>query len=317
MIALFVSALALASCSKDEIVTDSPSSTSPTGNSTPSGTDSTGSGIDVDSSGDFIENTTFDRTVTVVYASSGATVENAEGLDVSVSGAGVTITNPGDEVVKYILQGSASNGYFKLYSSRKQAIVLSSLSLANGSGAAINNQSKKRTFVVLEGESTLSDGTTYAENGDEDEKAAFFSEGQLVFSGEGTLTVKAKGKSGITSDDYVRFLDGPTVTVSSTAGHGVRGKDAVIVSGGNLDITVSATGKKGICSDTLVYFAGGVTAIHSSASTGNLPERPASRLIFALSWKAAAWISLARALAARESPVTMWAISRAGKCVWL
>ena len=257
----FAGALVICSCSKEDIPEGGNSSAS-------AGDDTAGSSIVVNSSDDLVANTTFDRTVRVVYSSASASVSGADGLTVKVSGAGVTITNSGDEVVRYELSGSSSAGYFKLYSTKKQAIVLSSLSLSNPSGAAINNQSHKRTFVILEGASTLADGT-YTDSG-EDEKAAFFSEGQLVFSGSGSLTVKATGKSGITSDDYVRFLDGPSVKVSSTAGHGVRGKQAVIVSGGNLDIQVSATGKKGMCSDTLVYFAGGVTTIASTAAAGTV-----------------------------------------------
>ncbi|MBR6858958.1 MAG: carbohydrate-binding domain-containing protein, partial [Bacteroidales bacterium] len=105
---------------------------------------------------------------------------------------------------------------------------------------------------------------------DEDEKAAFFSEGQLVFSGDGTLTVNATGKAGITSDDYVRFMGSPTVKVTSSAGHGVRGKEAIIVSDGTVDVDVSGTGKKGFSSDTLVYIGGGVTTIKTTGSAGTV-----------------------------------------------
>ncbi|MBQ7749675.1 MAG: carbohydrate-binding domain-containing protein [Bacteroidales bacterium] len=259
IIAVLAGAMTFFSCEKDII---------DIGTSGTAAGDSAGEDIVVDSSDDLIANTSFDRTVTVTYSSSGASVSGADGLTVSTSGAGVTITNSGTEVVKYILSGSSSNGYFKLYSSKKQAIVLSSLSLTNPSGAPINNQSHKRTFVVLEGSNTLTDGT-YTESS-EDEKAALFSEGQLVFSGSGTLTVKATGKSGITSDDYVRVLDGPTLKVNSTAGHGIRGKEAVIVSGGTINVEVSGTGKKGVCSDTLVYIGGGVTTITSTSSAGTV-----------------------------------------------
>ena len=260
IIAVLAGAMTFFSCEKDTIDIGSSGSTAG---------DSAGEDIVVDSSDDLIANTSFDRTVTVTYSSSGASVSGADGLTVSTSGAGVTITNSGTEVVKYILSGSSSNGYFKLYSSKKQAIVLSSLTLTNPSGAPINNQSHKRTFVVLEGSNTITDGT-YTESSTEDEKAALFSEGQLVFSGSGTLTVKATGKSGITSDDYVRVLDGPTLKVNSTAGHGIRGKEAVIVSGGTINVEVSGTGKKGVCSDTLVYIGGGVTTITSTSSAGTV-----------------------------------------------
>ena len=125
----------------------------------------------------------------------------------------------------------------------------------------------QRTFVVVEGNNSLADGKSYSKTEGEDEKAAFFSEGQLIFSGTGTLSVKARGKAGITSDDYLRFLESPTVKVTSSAGHAICGKNAIIVSAGTLDVTTSADMKKGFSSDSLVRFDGGVTAITVKGST--------------------------------------------------
>ena len=97
-------------------------------------------------------------------------------------------------------------------------------------------------------------------------KAVFFSEGQLVFSGTGSLTLTAnnkQAKSGIVSDDYVRFMNNPTVSVTagSSAGHGVRGKDCVQITGGNLSVNTSAAMKKAIGSDDYVLVEGGTTDI--------------------------------------------------------
>ena len=93
------------------------------------------------SSDDDISNTTFTRLVTVTYASGGASVTGysavADVMNVSVSGNQVTITYTGSENVAYKLTGTASNGSFKLYSSKKQALWLSGLNLTCTSGAAI------------------------------------------------------------------------------------------------------------------------------------------------------------------------------------
>ena len=217
-------------------------------------------------------NTTFDRTVKVTFNGGSASVTGTSAnFTVSTDGAGVTITNNGSEAVIYELSGTSTDGYFKLYSTKKQEILLNGLTLTNKKGAAINNQSHKRTFVVVKGTNTLADGASYTQTpSDEDEKAAFFSEGQLVFSGDGSLTVNATGKAGITSDDYVRFMAAPTVKVTSSAGHGVRGKESIIVSDGTIDVNVSGTGKKGFSSDTLVYIGGGVTTIKTTGSAGTV-----------------------------------------------
>ena len=258
--------LVLPACDKDDIVQPDPQE------NTVAGDDSAGGNIDTNQDDDDVAKTTFARTVKVAYAGSSASVTGATAdFTVSVSGAGVTIKNNGSEAVIYELSGSASDGYFKLYSDKKQQLLLNGLNLKNTKGAAINNQSHKRTFVVVKGTNTLADGASYTQTpSDEDEKATFFSEGQLVFSGDGSLTVNATGKAGITSDDYVRFMASPTVNVTSSAGHGVRGKEAIIVSAGTIDVNVSGTGKKGFSSDTLVYVGGGVTTIKTTGSAGEV-----------------------------------------------
>lgn len=222
---------------------------------------------DTEETEDNVSNTEFDRTIYITYSTSGATVQgDVEGI-VTVTGNDVTVSNTTDEKIIYYLAGTASDGFFKVYSSKKQAIVMDGLSLTNKNGAAINNQSKKRCFVVVKGTNSVADGSSYTGTpSSEDEKAAIFSEGQLIFSGDGTLTVTATGKAGITSDDYVRFMSSPTIKVNSSAGHGIRGKDAVIVSNGVLNAEVSANMKKGITSDSLVCIDGGSTTIKVTGS---------------------------------------------------
>ena len=224
------------------------------------------------SSDDDISNTSFTSLVTLAFSNTGVTVRgfsaDSAHFSVQASGNRVTITYNGSENVVYKLSGTASDGCFKLYSEKKQAIWLNGVSLTSASGAAINNQSGKRTFVYVEGTNSLADGSSaaYSTSDDEDMKGVFFSEGQLVFSGSGSLSVtanNAKGKSGIVSDDYVRMMAGPSVTVTagSGAGHGVRGKDFVQLSGGVLNVTAKADMKKGIASDDYVLVEGGTTTI--------------------------------------------------------
>ena len=219
---------------------------------------------------DLIAGTNFDRTITIQFNEGGqATVGGDANGIVSVNGNKVTVNNTStSEKVKYELSGSTSDGFLKIYSNNKQALVLNGVSITNPNGAAINNQGKKRCFVVVNNSNSLADGGTYSETSEnEDEKAAFFSEGQLIFSGSGSLTVTAKGNSGITSDDYLHFMSSPTIKVTSNAGHAVRGKDAVIVSDGVLEAITTRAMKKGVASDSLVLFNGGVTTVTVSGGT--------------------------------------------------
>ena len=221
---------------------------------------------------DAIANTTFARTVTVTFSpTADATVSGTSDLfTVTIDGNRVTLVNTGTENVKYVLTGSSSNGRFKLHSAKKQAIVLSNLSLTNPIGAAINVQGPtatpnkgKRTFIVVDGTNSIADGPSYTETpSTEDEKGAIFSEGQLIFSGEGSLTVTATGKAGISSDDYVRVMAAPTIRVNSSAGHGIRGKDWILISDGTLEVGVSANMKKGFSSDSIIRIDGGLSTIN-------------------------------------------------------
>ena len=227
------------------------------------------------SSDDDISTTTFKARITITYSDAGeASVKGDSFGYVSVDGNKVTVNNTGGEVLIYELAGTSSNGFFKVYGAKKQAIVLNGLNLTNPDGAAINNQNKKRTFVVVNGTNTLSDGASaaYASEGEEDMKAVFFSESQLIFSGSGLLTVHARnaqGKAGISSDDYVRLMNSPTIKVNagSSAGNGLKGKDYVQLTSGSLVVSIAAAMAKGISTDDYVLVEGGV---HMVTSTGGV-----------------------------------------------
>ena len=224
------------------------------------------------SSEDDISNTNFKGRITVTFSETGDAAVTGDTYGyVTVDGNKVTVNNTGEQVLIYELKGTTANGYFKVYGAKKQAIVLNGVSITNPDGAALNNQNKKRTFVVVKGTNTLSDGASasYTKEGDEDQKAVLFSEAQLIFSGSGLLTVNAlnaQEKSGIASDDYIRILENPTVKINagSSAGHGLKGKDYVQLSNGSLVVSTSAPMKKGISTDDYVLVEGGTHMVSVS-----------------------------------------------------
>ena len=225
--------------------------------------------VNIDSEDDdYIENTSFAKTITITFSKSGAaTVSGDDAGIVSINSNDVTATNNTETIIRYVLTGETNDGFFKLYSSKKQAIVLNGVSITNPDGAAINNQSKKRTFIVLNDgtKNYLTDGTNYSDATDnEDMKACFFSEGQLVFSGSGYLEVDANCKAGIRSDDYVRTMPKSNIFVDASSGNGIRGNDAVIVTGGVINVNVTGTADKGISTDGEIRIDGGRTTILTS-----------------------------------------------------
>jgi hypothetical protein len=227
------------------------------------------------SSDDDISTTTFKGKITVNFSSTGdASVTGDSYGYVTVDGNKVTVNNTGGEVLIYELKGTTDNGFFKVYGTKKQAIVLNGVSITNPDGAAINNQNKKRTFIAVYGTNTLSDGASaaYEKVNDEDHKAVLFSEAQLIFSGSGMLTVNAlnaQGKAGISSDDYIRLMQSPTIKVNagSSAGNGLKGKDYVQLTNGSLVVSIAAAMAKGITTDDYVLVEGGT---HMVTSTGGV-----------------------------------------------
>lgn len=166
-----------------------------------------------------------------------------DGVAISLNGAGVTVNSSYiDDEVEFELSGASSNGYFKYYGDKKFKTTLKGLTLSNPNGPVINSQSgKKGTIKSQNGyTNTLSDGSDYAVS-TEDQKGCIFSEGQLIFSGKGTLNVLSNYKHAIVSDDYVSFENG-SVNVLSSVGDAVHAKDSILVLSGNISLTCSGDG---------------------------------------------------------------------------
>lgn len=187
---------------------------------------------------DFIENSSFGSTIQIAYTDDGATVTGSvSGVTVSTSDAHVTV-NSTVSGVEYVLSGSSSDGALKVYSEKKFKLTLNGVTLTNQTGAAINIQSGKRVFVnVADGTTnTLTDSDSYSTTDGEDEKACFFSEGQLIFSGTGKLNVTGNYKHAICSDDYIRLRSGVDIEVLDAESDGLHVNDYVIIGGGSLVI---------------------------------------------------------------------------------
>ena len=217
---------------------------------------------------DFVENSTFSSTIQIDYSNGSATVTGSvSGVTITTNGAHVTV-NSSVAGVEYVLSGSASNGSFKAYSDKKFKLTLAGVSLTNGSGAAINIQSGKRIFVELKAgtENNLTDASAYSTIDGEDEKACFFSEGQLIFSGTGALTVTGNYKHGICSDDYVRLRSGSNLTIASAVKDGIHTNDKIIIGGGTLCVTSTSDGLE--CEEGFIDIRGGLLKLSTTGEKG-------------------------------------------------
>ncbi|MDF9830064.1 carbohydrate-binding domain-containing protein [Parabacteroides sp. PF5-6] len=198
-----------------------------------------------DDSADDVGNAVFSQTLQIVFSSGGATVTNpleGKGVTVSTNGNEVVVTSTVEEV-EYIVSGTTTDGMLKMYSDYKFQLVLDGVNITHADGPAINIQSKKRVFVCLNAgtQNFLTDGSAYTTVSGEDMKAAFFSEGQLIFNGSGALTVTGNYKHAICSDDYVRIYEG-AITAMSKVADGMHTNDAFVMDGGALTIQAATDG---------------------------------------------------------------------------
>lgn len=186
-----------------------------------------------DEYGDFIENYTTTKIIAISFSGT-KVICNSTLSDVTY-----TITNNSHIVINstrknvgFLVYGKCDNGSVKIYSNYKFQLQLNNLTLTNPNGPAINIQSGKSVYLTLAKgtTNTLCDGETYTAaakdaNGKvEDQKGTIFSEGQLIFNGEGTLNVTSKGGHAICSDDYIRIRSGK-INITSAAKDGFHTND--------------------------------------------------------------------------------------------
>ncbi len=267
--------------------------TKETGNSNNTGDTTTGTTTLSDStysnSSDFLEN--WDaytngemKTISLTWSSSSVVIDgSADGVTITADGTDITVVST-TKKVQYILSGTCQDGCFKVYSDYKFVLQLNALTLHNPSGPAINIQKgktmeddggypHKSVYVLLTDNTTntLSDGSNYAQSVTidgiaEDQKACFFSEGQLLFSGAGTLNIIGNNRHAIRSDDYIRLRNSVVINATAIGEDAINGNEYLIVDGGTYNLTVSAAKGKGFKADTILI-AGGETHITCTGSS--------------------------------------------------
>lgn len=214
-----------------------------------------------------------------------------EGVTVTKTGADVVVTSTSTQELTYQLTGTTTSGSFKVYSDKKFILNMNSVSITNDNGAAINIQSGKKCTVVLNGTSNLVDATSYTTVTGEDQKGCFFSEGQIIFTGTGTLNVTGNYKHGIASDDYIDIqsgtvnvlkagndgvrvndyflMTGGKLTTASTTGDGIDGDTGYIqIDGGTIEVNVATADTKGIKCDSIITMNGGNVTLTVPAAQG-------------------------------------------------
>lgn len=171
------------------------------------------------------------------------------GTSIKTDGLGVDIE---DNIVKitkggtYSISGTLSEGQIVVEATEldKVYIVLNGVNITNSKGAAIYIKEADKAVIVIKDntDNYVTDGETYVfedENKDEP-NGTIFSKTDLVFTGNGSLTVNGKYDRGIVGKDDLQIENG-NITVNSV-GDGIRGRDSIVVTGGDIVINSGGDG---------------------------------------------------------------------------
>lgn len=147
----------------------------------------------------------------------------------------------------YILTGTASNFTVKVEADKeaKVQLVLDGLNVTNSSFPVIYVVSADKCFVTTTAtDNTLSVTGAFTADGDTNTDAVIYSKDDLVFNGTGTLTVISSAGNGISGKDDVKFTGGSYIIQS--AKDSIEANDSIAVYDGAFTIT---SGKDGLHSE--------------------------------------------------------------------
>lgn len=204
-------------------------------------TDESTGGADVplrDTENEFTDNDKNDE-----YSEDSATVITLSGSDASINGGGAvsslkTVTISGDGV--FIIRGSYSGTLVvDASSSAKPHIILDSVSVFADTGATIMVKECDKAILTVKGECTLTGGEEITLDG-ESVNGAIWSKADLSLNGDGSLKISNPYGHGIRGKDDVVILDLSLDITSSS--HGVRANDSVRIQGASLDLACGMDG---------------------------------------------------------------------------
>ena len=148
--------------------------------------------------------------------------------------AGDTASNSGSATINTAgtYRYSGTQDPITINTSGDVVLVFDSVSITSNSGPAIYVADADSVTIVLNGENTIT-----AKNTTDDLEGAIHSTDDLIFEGDGSLTVNAN-LDGIVSKDTLTIKSG-TYTVNS-GDDCIKGKDSVEISGGTFNLVSSA-----------------------------------------------------------------------------
>ena len=137
----------------------------------------------------------------------------------------------------YVISGTASNVTINVEAGdeEKVQLVLDNLNISNEDKECIHVESADKVFVTTSSQSNL----VYSTGDTENATGAIFSRDDIVFNGNGALTIDSS-YNGIVGKDDVKITGG---TYNITSGkNGIRANDSICVAGGTINIEAGSDG---------------------------------------------------------------------------
>ena len=204
-----------------------------------------------------------------------------EGVTITIDGNNVTANHGSTEGVCYVVTGKTTDGSLIINGNTNFELNLNGADITSASTTAIDIEGKGNAYLVVNGTNKVKDGTTA------DHKAAIYSKGKLLISGDGSLEVYGTYKNGIHGKTNIVIDKGVNLYVNSTANNGIKAGDNMYINGGIINVEVSADGGKAINGDADVVINGGRTTV---IATGNGTWEVDETLAYGGDTKAAAGI---------------------------
>ena len=204
-----------------------------------------------------------------------------EGVTITIDGNNVTANHGSTEGVCYVVTGKTTDGSLIINGNTNFELNLNGADITSASTTAIDIEGKGNAYLVVNGTNKVKDGTTA------DHKAAIYSKGKLLISGDGSLEVYGTYKNGIHGKTNIVIDKGVNLYVNSTANNGIKAGDNMYINGGIINVEVSADGGKAINGDSDIIINGGRTTV---IATGNGTWEADETLTYGGDTKAAAGI---------------------------
>lgn len=204
-----------------------------------------------------------------------------EGVTITIDGNNVTANHGSTEGVCYVVTGKTTDGSLIVNGNTNFELNLNGADITSASTTAIDIEGKGNAYLVVNGTNKVKDGTAA------DHKAAIYSKGKLLISGDGSLEVYGTYKNGIHGKTNIVIDKGVNLYVNSTANNGIKAGDNMYINGGIINVEVSADGGKAINGDADVVINGGRTTV---IATGNGTWEADETLAYGGDTKAAAGI---------------------------